>query len=148
MTTIAWDGKILAVDSQTTSGESIAMYASKLIKVADGWLTGCGTLRDIYKLKEYLEGNLEEVPSDLDMTCYHLTKKGLVRYEADGYPIPMHHFRDLKVATGTGWEWAQAAMDMGRNAAEAVEYAKQKDIYTGGDVNFVNIFGDNKAKVW
>lgn len=146
MTTIAWDGKILAADSQTTSGDSIAMYANKLIRVKNGWLTGCGTLRDIYKLKDYIEGKLKEVPTDLDMTCFHLTKRSFIRYEADGYPMPMVNFKNLKTATGTGWEWAMAAMDMGKNAIEAVEYAREKDIYTGGKINYVEIFGDNQLK--
>ncbi len=38
-------------------------------------------------------------------------------------------------AYGSGWKWAQAAMDCGMSAPEAIEYAITKDIYTGGDVH-------------
>jgi hypothetical protein len=37
-------------------------------------------------------------------------------------------------AIGSGMDWALAAMDFGKSAKEAVEYAKTRDIYTGGKV--------------
>lgn len=139
MTTIAWDGHMLAADSQTSSGDSIAMFANKLIKTEDGWLTGCGKLEHVYMLKAYLDGDLKELPAGLDATCFHITHKFFHRYEEGGFAIPISKFKTTKIATGTGWVWAQAAMDFGCNAKEAVEYAKKRDIYTGGRVNCVEI---------
>lgn len=43
------------------------------------------------------------------------------------------------VAYGTGWKWALAAIDHGRNAVEAVKYAATRDHDTGGDVQSVTL---------
>jgi hypothetical protein len=37
-------------------------------------------------------------------------------------------------------------MDFGMNAIQAVEYASKRDIYTGGKVNWVEIFPSKKRK--
>ena len=37
-------------------------------------------------------------------------------------------------AIGSGENWALAALDMGKSAHDAVEYASTRDIYTGGSV--------------
>lgn len=152
MTTVAWDGHVLAVDSQVTSGDSIALYKNKLIKTNFGWLAGCGTLRDVLRLAACInasEGAIwpegpYEPPTGLECTCFHITKDFFHRYESDGYAVD-HELRAM-ACTGTGWEWARAALDHGCNAIQAVEYAKERDIYTGGEVNFIEIIPRHRRR--
>lgn len=44
---------------------------------------------------------------------------------------------------GSGGDWALAALDHGKTARQAVEYAKTRDCYTGGKVH---VFDINKNK--
>jgi hypothetical protein len=41
------------------------------------------------------------------------------------------------IAYGTGWKWALAAIDHGKDAVAAVEYAATRDHDTGGEVQAV-----------
>ena len=43
MTTIVYDGKTLAVDSQQTQGSTICGLRNKIQDVGKYWLAGCGT---------------------------------------------------------------------------------------------------------
>lgn len=38
-------------------------------------------------------------------------------------------------AMGSGRDFALAAMDHGKTPAESIEYAKTRDVYTGGEVH-------------
>lgn len=42
---------------------------------------------------------------------------------------------DYNYAMGSGWKFAVAAMDHGKTAKEAVQYAAKRDIYTGGRIH-------------
>lgn len=47
--------------------------------------------------------------------------------------------QDSDDAIGSGWQFALSAMDFGRNAQEAVEYAAKRDCYTGGKITMVKV---------
>lgn len=40
---------------------------------------------------------------------------------------------------GSGYQFAIAALDLGKTAKEAVNYAKTRDIYTGGRVRVFDV---------
>jgi len=40
---------------------------------------------------------------------------------------------------GSGSDFALSAMDFGKSAKEAVEYAMTRDIYTGGNVQVIDV---------
>jgi len=47
--------------------------------------------------------------------------------------------REAFAALGSGWEWAMAAMALGKTAREAVEFAMKYDVFTGGSVESIVI---------
>ena len=42
-------------------------------------------------------------------------------------------------AFGSGFRFALAAMDHGKSAKEAIEYAMTRDIYTGGNIQVIDV---------
>ena len=56
MTTIVYDGKTLAVDSQQTQGSTIYGLRNKIQDVGKYWFIGCGTTDGIEAVKLYLMG--------------------------------------------------------------------------------------------
>lgn len=47
--------------------------------------------------------------------------------------------RENYIAIGSGERFAISAMDHGKSAKEAVEYAMKRDIYTGGEIRVYNV---------
>lgn len=131
MTTVAWDGKQLAVDSQATAGDSIDHYRNKMIFLKNGSAAACaGLTSDSVKFKRVMnQGGDVKLSENFEAI---VAKNGKAEYFDDSL-IP----RKLKppYAIGSGWKWATAAMDHGRTAVEAVKYASKKDTQTGGRVN-------------
>ena len=131
MTTAAWDGKQLAIDSQSTAEGAIDHYRNKMTRLKDGSaVAGAGMTSDAYKFKRYMDHG-EEVRLSENFEAL-VAKNGNAQYFDDSL-IP----RNIKppYAIGSGWKWAIAAMDHGRNAVEAVKYASKKDTLTGGRIN-------------
>lgn len=58
-------------------------------------------------------------------------------YYGDTSPVEMP--RDKPLAIGSGWQFALAAMDFGKTAKQAIEYAATRDNGTGGGVDYVRI---------
>ena len=58
MTTIVYDGKTLAVDSQQTQGSTICGLRNKIQDVGKYWFAGCGTaVRAAKRVKELASNN-------------------------------------------------------------------------------------------
>lgn len=93
-------------------------------------------MHDIHHLAECLKNN-DPIPADLDISAYHIGKTFIHKYVESPYPEVLEMSEPF--AQGSGWKWAQAAMDLGLSAVQAVEYACKKDIYTGGQVNHVDV---------
>lgn len=51
---------------------------------------------------------------------------------------------DHDCAYGSGQDFAIAALDFGKTATEAIEYAITRDIYTGGNIQCVNVINKNR----
>ncbi|WP_210772140.1 hypothetical protein [Rhodanobacter lindaniclasticus] len=58
-------------------------------------------------------------------------------FYGDSFPVDMSPAQPL--AIGSGWQFAIAAMDFGKTAKQAIEYAMTRDNGTGGGVDFVRI---------
>jgi hypothetical protein len=137
MTTLAWDGHTIAVDSFVTGDDSVMDQIDKLFHMDNGELVvGCGRASELHKLFNSLNAG-QPVPDGLDISAYHIGKDFMHSYLESATPIVMDMSK--KFAQGTGWKWAQAAMDFGFGAVQAIEYACRKDIYTGGKVNYVEV---------
>ena len=96
MTVIAWDGEVLATDTQCTLGN--AKYQSpkawyETIGNSVCIVTGVGTLKNIHRHKEWVVKNdpsIEFPYGALENHYYQfilVTKNGLLRYEGTPYPI-------------------------------------------------------------
>lgn len=139
MTTIAYhhQDQQIAVDSRLTSDDAILddNYNKIVINELGTWvLAGC--------ISEY-ELFITLKPGDnagrhLDSQAFLIRDgKVFLVLNTDGrYSESPVTYND---AQGCGYRFAIAAMDFGKSAKEAVEYAMTRDIYTGGNVQVVDV---------
>lgn len=131
MTTIAFDGKCLAVDSQTTD-QNVKHFMNKLWKWKRGYFTGAGKLEDYPKFKIFLETGVNNVSPKSE---FLYTDKDKVYYCYKGGKVRIKSYW----AMGSGAPAALAVMYSGKTAKEAIDIAKQIDLYTGGKTNWIVI---------
>jgi len=130
MTTIAWDGKSLAADRQTSMFRGAC---TKVVRLACGHLFGSsGDLRDGVSVQKWLEGGGEKPKvSDsfhailIEFGTLYVLEENLSRIK---YDRPFF-------AVGSGRDFAMAAMLLGKTARDAVLIAHQLDVNTGADVD-------------
>ncbi|EKE3573618.1 hypothetical protein ABUO89_000552 [Escherichia coli] len=151
MTTIAWDGKTLASDTQATSGDVVCSYTEQKIYTPpeSGWevcgskvvALGCsGDCGAEMELQELLKNNLTYASEFLPTfsftalaiigagRAYIISKeKGETRASISPQVEPY--------AIGSGGLIARTAMHCGKNAREAVQVAIDLDCYSGGSVD-------------
>ncbi|HWU70789.1 MAG TPA: hypothetical protein VN017_05495 [Pseudoxanthomonas sp.] len=135
MTTVAWDGKSLAADTQSTTG-TISGRAVKIARNANGFLVaGSGSLAVVRHWINWVLAGLpaEGQPEVIDeSTVLIIDPRGRARLFTDipvSQPLPRR-----KWAIGSGSDVALGAMAMGADARTAVKVASQFDVYTGGRV--------------
>lgn len=151
MTTIAWDGKTLASDTQASSGDVVCSYTEQKIYTPpeSGWevcgskvvALGCsGDCGAEMELQELLKNNLTYASEFLPTfsftalaiigagRAYIISKeKGETRASISRQVEPY--------AIGSGGLIARTAMHCGKNAREAVQVAIDLDCYSGGSVD-------------
>lgn len=140
MTTIAYhhERKEIAYDGRTTRGDTIMNDASEKMVEKDGVrFFICGATGDYELLVSMYFG----AKSELVPEAYALVIDGGRVYrigcQADGgfwKCIP-----DCSDAIGSGWQYALSAMDFGKCAKGAVEYAATRDVYTGGKISVMRV---------
>lgn len=127
MTCIAWDGKTLAADKQSTS-HGMRRTTTKIHRVSDGMIAMCGGGAHCYALLAWFKSqrNPEEWPQctdeDSSGSVIHFTRDGVFVYNGAGFPCG-EPIEDKFIAFGCGRDYAMAAMHLGRTAIEAVEVA-------------------------
>lgn len=144
MTTIAWDGKVIAADSQYTyeseAGGNRKHRCPKLFRkeTKDGRNVIIATQGDGSAGLVFLDwfGSGKKPPAVIthhlpDFTCLVWSKAGLLEYDAycRPYKIELPFY-----AIGSGANVALGAMKFGATAAQAVETAIEFDAYTMGPV--------------
>lgn len=142
MTTVAWDGKMMAADSATVAGTVKFSTATKLYEV-DGFLLGLAGPRDSAQafLAWFTCGRREaDFPvsqrGDNWADNIIITPTGqLIRYEQT--PFCMEYPNQI-MAVGSGAQLALGAMAAGKNAEQAVFIACQYDIYSDGPVHLIH----------
>ncbi|MBN8900830.1 MAG: hypothetical protein BGO51_05250 [Rhodospirillales bacterium 69-11] len=144
MTTIAWDGTILAADRRISSG-TVTYSTTKIRRTQDGRLIGAtGDYGVCTAMLDWLENGgarptcqdsdrwisaLEIMP---DGTCWMHNRDSRWRVE-DGF-----------VAIGSGRDYAMAVMSLNHPATVAVEVATRFDPGTGNGVDTLR-FGEIEA---
>lgn len=139
MTTIAWDGTVLAGDTLSVQ-HNLKCTVQKIWRLADGRLYGgAGEYQGVMAVKSWLEnGELrdkEPVLDDFAAIIIDQDGRGF-RLESQLIYMPIcsaYH------AVGTGRDFAMAAMFLGKTAQEAVEIAQHFDVYTGGSIQALSL---------
>jgi hypothetical protein len=134
MTTIAWDGKMLAADRCSCSAGCFRFPITKLKRLKDGRLyASAGDTSDGVLVRQWLDGEIPDKPKiDEDsFVALIVSSDGAFRMEGKlvSWPVEAPH------AIGSGREYAIAAMYLGKSAVEAVEIAALFDPNTGMGVN-------------
>jgi len=138
MTTVAYhhkDGEI-AVDSRCTAGTLIASDSVNKITKKDGVsFIGTGALADLQVL---IEGYPNGFAAPIDLEA-----QALVVDEGEVYMVSVIKGDysltklDFDSTMGSGADFAQAAMDFGKSAKDAVKYAATRDCATGGRIRVI-----------
>lgn len=134
MTTIAYDGRYIAIDSRITSHEThiVSDEREKFVDNPDWMIFWCGDTseKDIFIEAFLLKKNLDK---NLNIGLYAYDKKTKKVYEvgSDGKRIFSNELFEINTC-GSGADHALTAMDCGKNAAEAVMMAAKRCACTGG----------------
>jgi len=143
MTTIAWDGTVLAADRQATTGSMISECRKLWITENGSAWAHCGSDQYFGQIMAWTRGECLEFPeatpeneSDVGVLLEVNAHGELwVRY---GNPWPVQVLGP-GFATGSGGDFALGAMEAGRNAIEAVAIASRLDAFTGKGVEFIDM---------
>lgn len=140
MTTVIYDHKRkqVAIDSRYTRGDVIDTdKGNKVRKDSRGIWLFSGHQADFEDLMALKRNEKVEVRPECGAI---LIKNGcafVVDTDEDGFCI-VAKLND-SFAMGSGYKFAIAALDLGKTAKEAVNYAKTRDIYTGGRVRVFDV---------
>lgn len=146
MTTFAYSRKesIIAIDGRLTSDDIIQSDTFEKYQVAESGAVYfiVGAVSDALEFIQYIEEGFEIIDEDINISANVIRVK-------DGKPciygVECGQIWNDELSTcdyrtyGTGAPYALSAMDMGKTAKQAVEYAMTRDIYTGGKVTTYNI---------
>lgn len=128
MTTIAFDGHILAIDSQVTEGKNTT-FENKLWKYNDGHFCIAGFWADYPIVRKALNAGTDASTKKSSVVW----SKGRSVYYTDG---PSTFKARKGLAWGSGSSEAMAAMLAGADAVEAVKIAAKLNTGTGGKVRY------------
>jgi len=146
MTTIAFDGKMLAADTRIMH-EGRPESGSKLFRIeyqGDRVIyAGCGDVGDMLLIAEWLgaHGLPENRPDLDDPGCSGLLLNLETRslFSVVGKRPVLYPVREPFTAVGSGAPYAIAAMALGRTAWQAVELAMRFDTSTGGEIEGITL---------
>lgn len=144
MTTFAYskkEGKI-AIDGRVSSGSRICSDKDeKYVKCGGNIYFTIGGVADTNRLIKLVEDGHEEAGIENIFDCYIVLAQDPPKeiYVNENGFIEMVSMTEDFSALGSGGDYALAALDMGKTAKQAVEYAATRDIYTGGKVRVYDI---------
>jgi len=136
MTTIAFDGDLIACDSMETRGNLISsMDSDKIIEAYGYKCVIAGIKADCLVMLECFLNEIEpEQPLSASIIANHNDGRLIHIVYQDDRIIVEDIWSDKYFTLGSGGDFALAAMDFGKNAREAVKYASTRDNCTGGKI--------------
>lgn len=140
MTTIAYhhDRKEIAYDGRTTRGDTIINDSSEKMMEKDGVkFFLCGATCDYEILISMYFGGKSDLVPEANALVIDGENVYRIGCQADG--VFWKCKPDCNDAIGSGWQYALSAMDFGKCATGAVEYAATRDSCTGGKISVVRI---------
>lgn len=142
MTTIAWDGKTLAADKMA-SDNGVMRTTTKVFKIRDHLVGFSGLLDLCVQMREWFTNGCN--PADFparQRTADDFVKMvviaptgGIYVYEREPVPFLVE---DKTFSTGSGRDFAAAALHLGFSAPEAVKITSELDQFTGNGVDTVS----------
>lgn len=144
MTTIAWDGKILAGDRQTSmfNGD-----ATKVHRLPNGDLFGaCGHLEDAHAVMAWINNGQDDDKKPKVEDGFHAIIIRNGKLHAFEKKLVMIPYQRPFFAVGSGRDFAMAAMLLGKTAVDSIVIASQLDVDTGNSVDALQSLaaGDDK----
>ena len=137
MTTIAYDGTSVSVDSLVTSDGFKEGHYRKWRKLPNGdYVFGAGNWEDVARIFEAMLAE-EEPDEDLWESAIIVTLDTMGRVW-EQYNSPRRERRRAVWAYGSGREFALGALEAGATSAQAVAIAKKYNTGTGGPVKTVH----------
>lgn len=141
MTTIAIKDGVIAADTRMTGGFGLKRSTHKIHDCGAYYFGGAGDVDSIALIAEWLAGGAlpSARPRLEDGGCHgFVVMKGTGHvYVVEGKAPTLCEVTDPYHATGTGRDFAIAAMSLGQSAADAVRFAMQFDVFTGGEIDEV-----------
>jgi ATP-dependent protease HslVU (ClpYQ) peptidase subunit len=142
MTTIAWDGKTLAADKRASCG-SLARTVTKIFRFNDELLGYSGNFDCGMEMLDWYRNGRDPAKFPLmqrdrdDWTTFVvISKSGIGFYERAPVLLAVE---DPFYATGSGRDFATAALACGKNAREAVELACRFDVGSGNGIDTLEL---------
>lgn len=139
MTTVAWDGKCLAVDARSSSNDVIlserhtkAIKVGKVIAAATGTTARCREFLAWVAAGMPGEPPANPHPQNSEWSYWGIVitpDQAWVFQEPGVVPVTAPYY-----AMGTGRDFALGAMAMGASAYEAVKVAMRHDVFSGGEI--------------
>ena len=151
MTSIVWDGKTLAADGRMTCGNRVVdecrqkIFIDTVSKVKGDTvicyaLAGSADMVD--RVGEWISQGcphtVEHAPYDWGDGSFELiivTTKSVYSYHTDANDL-LEIFHPTVL--GSGGEFAQTALHMGKDAKASVKIAAEMDLFSGGTGTFIN----------
>ena len=137
MTTIAWDGRALAADTQSTDSGELAI--GRVIKIGRRGRVLFGSSGSSSYVAAFLDwgrGGFAGDPPKIEKD--EGTSSGFVimgERIVEWFPCGRRQaFRANLFADGSGYKLAIGAMEAGASAEQAVRIASKYDIHTGGEI--------------
>lgn len=142
MTVIAWDGKTLAADKLATMSGNIARTVRKIERFGDVLLAMTGGWDVAVEIREWYKAGA--VPTafpprarDDIATLIVFKRNGAIDTYASGpFPMPIEA---KQIAFGSGRDYAEAAMHLGKTASEAVAVACHFQTDCGNGIDTLTI---------
>jgi len=139
MTTIVYDhkNKQIACDSRLTGGNLIITDSAEKYRANEkGLWFFAGTRADENQLMELEHNDKPEIKPDANALLIKEGKCFLVTFNGDYCSVSENEYNH---SIGSGCDFALSAVDLGRTAKEAVEYAITRDTGSGGNVHVYDI---------
>lgn len=151
MTTIAFDGKTLASDSQATSGGMVVSTREQKLFIGGDWLINgqkvlafglagdCGVEHELFNVLSCDLDFMSEFSAHISFSALAVTgndESYFLWKDKDSTRVVISRNYG-HAAIGSGSTIAITAMHLGKTAAEAVKVATELDTLSGGSVNKV-----------
>lgn len=141
MTVIAWDGHTLAADKRAVSGGGIARTVTKIQRHGDSLIGMTGCWDTAVEMREWFKAGADpdKFPASARLdksTLIVIDQTGIKTWGIGPYPFVIEQ---RKCAWGTGRDYAEAAMYLGRDAGSAVEVAIVFQTDCGNGCDFLRL---------